>query len=241
MTKTVKNLIIVAMLATIVLGWATWASTRTAAEFRVREEIAMVRISKADSTIAALRSEMSTLNDSVDSLTTLISLATVEVNQARIRARQADALAVAAEAPIEYDEPDSILVDIINANVEPNDFVVLCEDDYGYTKFCFNRSLTEEYLTKTTITLPALRYAVARYRIAVSKDSVLITNYADQVRLQTQQNTILTLTNQALTSKAEIYHSLYDMAKKAYKREKLFRQATLAAVGAGILVFLLAK
>lgn len=227
------------MIAVIGVGLSAFASSRTAAEFKVREEIALNRISSADSTIAALRSEIRSYSNSIDSMAVLVSLGTVAVNEARARAR--DAEASISLVTVEYAESDSALVELIVEAAEPEGEIVLLTDEIGVTTFGFSRSLAEDYLTKMTVTIPAYKYAISQYKLAVESDSVLIGNYANQVRLMDERYVILGNINRALTTRSNEFEGLYKLANRAYKREKLYRRATVGAVIAGAVAVLLLK
>lgn len=240
MTKIKIYFVLLLMFAVLVLGVSSCVSARTAAEFKVRQEIALLEIARLDSTVFSERVLLQIYQEMNDEKSTQISLLTVEAKAGENMARRYQALADAAEVPVEYNEPDSVLVETINETVEPNDFIVLCADQYGFTKFCFTRSLAEDYLTMT-LTIPALRNSRNSWRELAETHGALISTYSDQVGLQTQQIASLNIINVALTGRANEYEDLYRYAKRAYKRERLLRHATIGAVVAGAVAFLIVK
>lgn len=241
MTTTIRNLILIAVFAISIIGAAAWASNRTADTFRAHEKAAQIEIARLDSIVFSERERVAKATKLIAWTADQISLLRVEAKWLADRAREYQALADAAEESVVYDEPDSVLVETINTTVdEPNDFIVLCADQYGFTKFCFTRSLAEDYLTMT-LTIPALRNSRNSWRELAETHAALISTYSDQVGLQTQQISSLNIINVALTGRANEYEDLYHYANRAYKRERLLRHATIGAVVAGAVAFLIVK
>jgi hypothetical protein len=239
MTQSNKNgiLTIIFALLLITVGLTAYSASRASTEYRLKEEIALNRIEYADSTIAALRTQVRERDESIDSLRTSISLSTVEKNEALARARQAEIKLVEAEAEIVYAEPDSILAELAtDATGHP---VELCND---FERFCISRPLVEDVITKYTLVIPALYADLDAWKGAVQVQEVLIGSYAEQVRLQDDQNSSLTAMNLALTTRGDEYEGLYHLADRALSRERLFRRVgTLGLVTAGILVLVLSN
>ena len=237
MTNQTKILTLIFSILLVALTLTAYSAITANAEYRAKEEIALNRIHRADSTIASLRTQIRERDKTIDSLDAGISLETVAKDEALARARQAEAALRLAEETVVYSEPDTVLAEVASAATGYP--VEVCN---AFEGFCVTRPLIEDVITKYNLTIPALYADIDAWKGAVQVQEVLIGSYQEQVRLQRDQNSSLNRLNLALTTRGNEYEGLYHLADRALKRERLFRNVGMAGiVTAGVLVLVLSK
>jgi len=101
--------------------------------------------------------------------------------------------------------------------------------------FCVPRALAEDYVQLVLHTVPTYQEAVARFQEAARQDSILAAERTLQIRdLKAQVATVRAVAATERT-RADEFASLYQLADRAYRKERLHRRLTM---GGGALIVL---